>query len=179
MANGPRPGRSSRPHRPPPPTVAEKRIPESYIVILQPTVTPYEMLSSVLKGFKPTFTYGSIFTGFAVDRVPMHKADEVSEGEGAQRARVLGLLLGTPPPRKLSVPFACGMWFGCHGRGFKTLMQNKSHPGSELLDFLDTHGRRKAAIRYEPRGIQARFGCQAAINSGEVRKDVESRSEGS
>ncbi|CAM9363944.1 unnamed protein product [Scytosiphon promiscuus] len=77
MANGPRSGRSSRPHRPPPPTVAEKRIPESYIVILQPTVTPYEMLSSVLKGFKPTFTYGSIFTGFAVDRVPMHKADEV------------------------------------------------------------------------------------------------------
>lgn len=58
--------------------VGEKRIPESYIVILQPTVTPYEMLSSVLKGYKPTFTYGSIFTGFAVDRVPMQKADEVS-----------------------------------------------------------------------------------------------------
>ncbi|CAN0092442.1 unnamed protein product [Laminaria digitata] len=57
--------------------VGEKRIPESYIVILQPTVTPYEMLSSVLKGYKPTFTYGSIFTGFAVDRVPMQKADEV------------------------------------------------------------------------------------------------------
>lgn len=57
--------------------LGEKRIPESYIVILQPTVTPYEMLSSVLKGYKPTFTYGSIFTGFAVDRVPLQKADEV------------------------------------------------------------------------------------------------------
>lgn len=78
MVNGPRSGRSSRPHRPPPTAVGEKRIPESYIVILQPTVTPYEMLSSVLKGYKPTFTYGSIFTGFAVDRVPMQKADEVS-----------------------------------------------------------------------------------------------------
>lgn len=49
-------------------------------MILQPTVTPYEMLSSVLKGYKPTFTYGSIFTGFAVDRVPLQKADEVSGG---------------------------------------------------------------------------------------------------
>lgn len=47
-------------------------------MILQPTVTPYEMLSSVLKGYKPTFTYASIFTGFAVDRVPPHKADEVN-----------------------------------------------------------------------------------------------------
>ena len=74
---GPR-SRASRPQRPPPSmAVGEKRIPESYIVILQPTVTPYEMLSSVLKGYKPTFTYGSIFTGFAVDRVPLHKADEV------------------------------------------------------------------------------------------------------
>ncbi|CBN76005.1 expressed unknown protein [Ectocarpus siliculosus] len=35
------------------------------------------MLSSVLKGYKPTFTYSSIFTGFAVDRVPMQKADEI------------------------------------------------------------------------------------------------------
>ncbi|CAM9144684.1 unnamed protein product [Ascophyllum nodosum] len=74
---GPR-SRASRPQRPPPSmAVGEKRIPESYIVILQPTVTPYEMLSSVLKGYKPTFTYGSIFTGFAVDRVPLHKADEI------------------------------------------------------------------------------------------------------
>lgn len=81
MVNGPRSGRSSRPHRLPPTAVGEKRIPESYIVILQPTVTPYEMLSSVLKGYKPTFTYGSIFTGFAVDRVPMQKADEVSARE--------------------------------------------------------------------------------------------------
>ncbi len=80
MGDRPRPSRSSRPHRPPPATVGELRIPESYIVILQPTVTPYEMLSSVLKGYKPTFTYGSIFTGFAVDRVPMKKADEVSGG---------------------------------------------------------------------------------------------------
>lgn len=80
MGDRPRPSRSSRPHRPPPAPVGELRIPESYIVILQPTVTPYEMLSSVLKGYKPTFTYGSIFTGFAVDRVPMKKADEVSGG---------------------------------------------------------------------------------------------------
>lgn len=78
MVDGPREGRPSRPHRPPPTAVGESRIPDSYIVILQPTVTPYEMLSSVLKGYKPTFTYGSIFTGFAVDRVPMQKADEVS-----------------------------------------------------------------------------------------------------
>lgn len=77
MANGPR-TRSNRPQRPPTAGLGEKRIPESYIVILQPTVTPYEMLSSVLKGYKPTFTYGSIFTGFAVDRVPLQKADEVS-----------------------------------------------------------------------------------------------------
>lgn len=77
MVDGPRSGRSSRPHRPLPTGVGETRIPESYIVILQPTVTPYEMLSSVLKGYKPTFTYGSIFTGFAVDRVPIQKANEV------------------------------------------------------------------------------------------------------
>ncbi|CAB1098507.1 unnamed protein product [Ectocarpus sp. CCAP 1310/34] len=77
MANGTRTARSSRPHRPPPTAVREIRIPESYIVILQPTVTPYEMLSSVLKGYKPTFTYSSIFTGFAVDRVPMQKAHEI------------------------------------------------------------------------------------------------------
>lgn len=81
MPNGSRTARSSRPHRPPPSAGREIRIPESYIVILQPTVTPYEMLSSVLKGYKPTFTYSSIFTGFAVDRVPMQKADEVSERE--------------------------------------------------------------------------------------------------
>lgn len=90
---GPR-ARTSRPHRPPPSmAVGEKRIPESYIVILQPTVTPYEMLSSVLKGYKPTFTYGSIFTGFAVDRVPLHKADEVGlyRGNGTLRS-VCGLL---------------------------------------------------------------------------------------
>lgn len=79
MANGPRGPRASRPQRPQSSSVGEKRIPDSYIVILQPTVTPYEMLSSVLKGYKPTFTYGSIFTGFAVDRVPLKKADEVRE----------------------------------------------------------------------------------------------------
>lgn len=77
MANGPRASHASRPLRPPAAAIGEKRIPESYIVILQPTVAPYEMLSTVLKGYKPTFTYGSIFTGFAVDRVPLHKADEV------------------------------------------------------------------------------------------------------
>lgn len=80
MANGPRSARASRPQRAPAAGIGEKRIPDSYIVILQPTVTPYEMLSSVLKGYKPTFTYGSIFTGFAVDRVPAHKADEVRSG---------------------------------------------------------------------------------------------------
>lgn len=78
MANGPRSTRASRPGRAPAAAaLGEKRIPESYIVILQPTVAPYEMLSSVLKGYKPTFTYGSIFTGFAVDRVPLQKANEV------------------------------------------------------------------------------------------------------
>lgn len=79
MTNGPRASHASRPLRAPAAAaIGEKRIPESYIVILQPTVAPYEMLSSVLKGYKPTFTYGSIFTGFAVDRVPLQKADEVS-----------------------------------------------------------------------------------------------------
>ncbi|CAM9772462.1 unnamed protein product, partial [Choristocarpus tenellus] len=78
MANGQRGQRTSRPSRTPSSSgMAEKRIPGSYIVILQPTVTPYEMLSSVLKGYKPTFTYGSIFTGFAIDRVPPQKAHEV------------------------------------------------------------------------------------------------------
>lgn len=72
-----RPTRSNRPPRPQASGLGEKRIPDSYIVILQPTVTPYEMLSTVLKGYKPTFTYGSIFTGFAVDRVPWQKADQV------------------------------------------------------------------------------------------------------
>lgn len=77
MANGPRASHANRPLRAPTAAIGEKRIPESYIVILQPTVAPYEMLSTVLKGYKPTFTYGSIFTGFAVDRVPLQKADEV------------------------------------------------------------------------------------------------------
>ncbi|CAM9932464.1 unnamed protein product, partial [Discosporangium mesarthrocarpum] len=78
MVNGPRGRASNRPPRPGGAVgLAEKRIPGSYIVILQPTVTPFEMLSSVLKGYKPTFTYGSIFTGFAIDRVPAQKANEV------------------------------------------------------------------------------------------------------
>lgn len=52
-------------------------IPNSYITILQPTVTPNDLLSSILKGYKPTFTYGTIFIGFAVDRVPAAKAYEL------------------------------------------------------------------------------------------------------
>lgn len=96
--------------------VGEKRIPESYIVILQPTVTPYEMLSSVLKGYKPTFTYGSIFTGFAVDRVPMQKADEVSTAvlaralsgrPGLGRARVFWITLCVVTSH---VPVYCCCW---------------------------------------------------------------------
>jgi hypothetical protein len=46
----------------------EQTIPGSYITILQPTVKPADLLATVLKGYKPTFTYGTIFIGFAVDR---------------------------------------------------------------------------------------------------------------
>ena len=103
MSDRPRRSGSSRPQRPPPPAVGELRIPESYIVILQPTVTPYEMLSSVLKGYKPTFTYGSIFTGFAVDRVPMKKADEVSSGRAGRSVCVCLASVFAPVPG--------GAWF--------------------------------------------------------------------
>lgn len=41
---------------------------ENYIVILQPTIKPEDLLNTVLKGKQAGFVYGTVFVGFSVDR---------------------------------------------------------------------------------------------------------------